>query len=84
MARQATGQLRDDIDLPEEEAEAFDPTPSSDDGTPTAAEFADDVQDIELSPLETAPKRKTGGGILLLVIIAMIGMAVGFIAVMLV
>ena len=86
MPRPASGsRLRDDIDDIDDrdsgsETDAPEPAQASRDNvTPPAAENAEDFHhDAELPPLQTTSKRKRGGGILTLVILALVGMAIGF------
>jgi len=49
---------------------------------PIAEPMEDDQHDTKIPPLQTTPKR--GGGIVSLIIIAILGMALGFAAVMLI
>ena len=89
MPRPALGsRLRDDIDDRDDindgdggnEADTLEPAQASQDTvTASAAESAEDIHhDAELPPLQTTSPRRRGGGILTLVILALVGMAIGF------
>jgi hypothetical protein len=89
MARSASSsRLREDIDHGEGDSETDAPKPaqaSPDIVTPPAAGGADDVlHNAELPPLQTVSKRKGRDGIITLIVIAILGMAIGFAAVMLI
>jgi hypothetical protein len=89
MPRPASSvRLREDIDHGEEDSETDAPEPaqaSPDTAAPSAAGGVEDIHhDTELPPLRTASKRKGKGGIITLIIIAILGMAIGFAVVMLV
>jgi hypothetical protein len=91
MPRPASGsRLRDNIDDIDDrdsgsETDALEPAQASQDTvTPPAAESVD-AENVhhhaELPPLQAPSRRKRGGGILTLVILALVGMAIGFAAV---
>ena len=85
MARQATGsRLREDIDYGEDGRETDAPEPAPDFLTPPAETVEDIHHESEIPPLQTTPKRKGSGGIVTLIILALLGMALGFAAVMLI
>ena len=84
----SSARLREDIDHGEGDSKTDAPElaqASPDAVTPPAADGADDVHhNAELPPLQTVSKRKGRGGIITLIIIAILGMAIGFAAVMLI
>ena len=85
MARQATDpRLREEIDYHEDGRETDAPEPAPDIVTPAAETFEDIHHESEMPPLQTVPKRKGSGGIGTLIILAILGMALGFAAVMLI
>lgn len=60
------------------------PEPAPDPVTPPVVEALEDTpHETQLPPLQTMPKRKDRGGIVTLIVIAILGMIVGFAAVML-
>ncbi len=70
-------------DLDEEQGSEDAADTASDEGTPPVVEAVEDNQrEPEIPPLQTLPKR-SGGGIVSIIIIAILGMIIGFAAVML-
>lgn len=84
MRRPATKSWpREDIDEGQGGRETDAAEPAPDEVTPPVVEAVEDNQhESEMPPLQTVPQRR-GGGIVSLIIIAIVGMIIGFAAVML-
>jgi hypothetical protein len=75
---------REDTDLSQGGGETDAPEPAPDAVAPTAPEAVEDTpHEPQIPPLQTVPKRTGKGGIISLIIIAILGMIIGFAAVML-
>jgi hypothetical protein len=86
MPRHGTNpRLHEDIDREQAGNEPDAPAIVLDtDDQPPEPPHVAEAKEIEFQPLQTAPMRKAGSGILSLILIAILGIAIGFAVVMLI